>query len=369
MSHERPQWNVRRSLEGDVKREPGPLNLNRYEFERQNQNPVQTFLKLPLALTPEDLRAGRVDVAICGVPFEMVISAGGMSYGPQAIRTADYLPVPPLNKPHLGVRVDPFDVLRVVDYGDAPVTPYDIQACHESIRGFIKEIAGEGVIPLVLGGDHSITWPVASGLAEIYGPGNVGVVHLDAHADTASDAFGCPVSQGSPIRRLIEDGHLKGRNFVQVGLRGYWPGSDELKWMSEQGIKTHFMAAIDRYGFGAVMDKAIEQALDGPEHLYVSVDIDVLDPSYAPGTGGIEPGGLTTRELLPMIRRIAHEVGICGLDVVEVSPMLDNPNRITAIAAHRVILEALTGIAMRRSGVEGQDYLHPDTLGNGQYEE
>jgi agmatinase len=351
-----PQWRTRRDVSGDPSREAGPLDLTRYALERPNQNPAQTFLKLPLALNEADLRAGRVDVAICGVPFEMVMSAGGMSYGPQAIRGAEYLPVPPLEKPNLAVGVDPFEVLRVVDYGDAGVTPFDIAASHASIQDFIGEIAGAGVVPIVLGGDHSITRPVVSALAERHGVGTIGLVHFDAHADTAPDSYGSPIGQGSPIRRLVEDGVVAGRNVVQIGLRGYWPGADVLAWMADQGIRMHTMAAIDHLGFERVLDRAIEEALDGADRVYISLDVDVLDPSVAPGTGGLEPGGLTARELLPAVRRVAAEVGICGMDVVEVSPLLDSRNRITAIVAHRAVLEALTGIAMRRLGLTARDY-------------
>jgi len=359
-----PLWRTRRDAGGDPPREPGPIDLTRYVLERPNQNPAQTFLKLPLALTEADLRAGDVDVAICGVPFEMVMSAGGMSYGPQAIRAAEYLPVPPLEKPHLAVGVDPFEVLRIVDYGDAGVTPYDIAATHDSIHEFVAEIVRAGAVPIVLGGDHSITRPVVSALAGAHGAGNVGLLHFDAHADTAPDSYGSPIGQGSPMRRLIEDGFVAGRNLVQVGLRGYWPGADVLAWMAEQGVRIHTMDAIDRHGLQRVLDQAIEEVSDGVEHVYVSLDIDVLDPSVAPGTGGLEPGGLTTRELLPAVRRVAAEAGICGMDVVEVSPLLDNRSRITAIAAHRAVLEALTGMAMHRLGTTTGDPAYEHGLGS-----
>jgi agmatinase len=359
-----PQWRTRRDTTGDPSREPGPLDLTRYRLERPNQNPAQTFLKLPLAMTEADLRAGEVDVAICGVPFEMVMSAGGMSYGPQAIRGAEYLPVPPLEKPNLAVGVDPFEVLRVVDYGDAGVTPFDIAASHDSIQGFVGEIVGAGAVPIALGGDHSITRPVVSALAERHGAGTIGLVHFDAHADTAPDSYGSPIGQGSPIRRLVEDGVVAGHNVVQIGLRGYWPGADVLAWMAEHGIRMHTMAAIDHFGFARVLDRAIDEALAGAEHVYISLDVDVLDPSAAPGTGGLEPGGLTARELLPAVRRVAAEVGICGMDVVEVSPLLDSRNRITAIVAHRAVLEALTGMAMRRLGLTARSYASETALGS-----
>ena len=127
-------------------------------------------------------------------------------------------------------------------------------------------------------------------------------------------------------------------------------------------MRSHFMAEVELKGFEVVMQRAIEEALDGPEFLYVSVDVDALDPAFAPGTGTPEPGGLTTRELLPMIRRIAHEVGIVGMEVVEVAPAHD-PGYTTALNAHRIVLEALTGLAMRKKGIKGRHYLHPVAAG------
>jgi len=332
------------------------------QMERQNANPVQTFMKLPLALTPEDLSAGAVDVAICGVPFEMVITRNGTAEGPRAIRQAEYMPTPPHEKPHLSVRVDPFKELKVVDYGDAPVSPYDIDATSASVRQFVRQVVEAGVTPIILGGDHSITWPNVAALADVYGPGNVGVVHFDAHADAAPDMFGSLASHGTSIRRLIDDDHIPGKNFVQVGLRGYWPGDDVLDWMRENQMQVHFHAEIERFGFDRVMERAIDQALDGPEHLFISFDVDVLDPSHAPGTGAIEPGGLTTREILPMLRRLAHEVGVCGMDVLEVSPPYDTRHGVTAITAHRAVLEVLTGMAMRKLGIDERNYLHPEAI-------
>jgi len=141
---------------------------------------------------------------------------------------------------------------------------------------------------------------------------------------------------------------VPGRAFVQVGLRGYWPPPDVIDWMRAQGMRWHLMSEIEARGFDAVLDEAIEQALDGPEAIYLSVDVDVLDPAYAPGTGTPEPGGLTSRELLGAVRRIVGQVRLVGLDVVEVAPAYDGPGAITAEVAHRVILEALSALAAKR---------------------
>jgi agmatinase len=341
-------------------RVPGPIDLTRYEVEPAWLG-IQTFNKFPLCLTPEDLRAGEIDVAICGVPWDgTAVSRSGTHLGPQAIRTCDHIPVPPMERPHLHVGVDPLEHLKICDYSDANIIVGDTERTFANIRSFIREIVETGAIPIILGGDHGVTWPNVTALADVFGYGKIGVVHFDAHADTAPDLQGVLASHGAPMRRLIESGAVLGRNFVQVGLRGYWPGPEIRAWMEEQEMKTHFMAEIQKHGFDAVLERAVNEALEGgADRLFISVDIDVVDPSAAPGTGSPEPGGLTSHQLLRAVRRLAAEVGIVGMDVVEVSPPYDSGNNITCLLAHRCVLEGLTGIAMRRIGLTEPDYLDP----------
>jgi arginase family enzyme len=172
-------------------------------------------------------------------------------------------------------------------------------------------------------------------------------VHFDAHADAANSTWGNLRSHGTPMRRLIESGAVAGRNFVQIGLRGYWPGPETLAWMRDQGMRWHLMTEIEERGAEAVIAEAIDQALDGPEVIYLSVDIDVIDPGMAPGTGTPEPGGMLTRELLRAIRQVVARVELAAMDVVEVSPPFDHAE-VTAAAAHRCILEAISAMALRR---------------------
>ena len=307
---------------------------------------IPTFLKLPLVANAEQLAAEKPDVVIVGAPFDMgVTSRPGARYGPRAIRAASNLG---RSIHHLELGVQPLRHLRAFDYGDAAIIPSSIERSHDAIRAKVGEVAALGAIPMVLGGDHSITYPSASAVADAVGRGKVGVVHFDAHADTANDNWGVLLGHGTPMRRLIESGAVPGRAFVQVGLRGYWPPPDVIDWMRAQGMRWHLMSEIEARGFDAVLDEAIEQALDGIEAIYLSVDVDVLDPAYAPGTGTPEPGGLTSRELLRAVRRIVGKVRLVGLDVVEVAPAYDGPGAITAEVAHRVILEALSALAAKR---------------------
>ena len=321
-------------------------------FDRMPADPafvgLPTFLKLPLVQTAEQLAQERPHAAIVGAPFDMAVTnRPGARYGPRAIRAASNLG---RAIHHLGLGVQPLRSLRVFDYGDASIIPSSIERSHEAIRERVADVAGLGAIPIVLGGDHSITLPAATAVADVVGWGRVGIVHFDAHADTADDNWGVLLGHGTPMRRLIERGTVPGRNFVQVGLRGYWPPPDVIDWMHSQNMRWHLMSEIDTRGFEAVLEEAIEQALDGPEFIYLSVDVDVLDPAYAPGTGTPEPGGLTSRELLGAVQRIVSRVHLVGLDVVEVAPVYDGPGQITAEVAHRVVLEALSALAAKGLG-------------------
>jgi agmatinase len=235
----------------------------------------------------------------------------------------------------------------VVDAGDAPVVPGRSERSLRVIHEKVRRVARAGAIPIVLGGDHSITYPSAAAVARVHDPARVGIVHFDAHADTAMDQWGSLIGHGQPMRRLIDEGWVAGPNFVQVGLRGYWPDRDTFEWMRDQGMRWHTQAQMEERGVEAVIGEAIAQALDGPDRIYLSVDIDVVDPGMAPGTGTPESGGMLGRELLRAVRRIVGAVDLVGMDVVEVSPPYDHAE-ITAMLAGNVIMEALSALAARR---------------------
>jgi len=304
-----------------------------------------SFMKLPWVEDPDELRRRKVDVAIVGAPFDDAVShRPGARFGPRAIREAQYTAG---DVRSLQLDNEPFEVLTVVDAGDADVVPSAIRRAHARIFHKVREVASTGAIPIVLGGDHSITWPAATAVAVAQAPRSIGIIHFDAHADTATDTYGILESHGTPMRRLIESGAVAGRNFVQVGLRGYWPPAAVFAWMRDQGMRWHLGREIEERGAEAVIDQAIAEALDGPEAIYLSVDIDVLDPGTAPGTGTPEPGGMLPRELLRAIRRIVGAVELAGMDVVEVSPPYDHAE-VTAMAANRCVLEAISALAAKR---------------------
>ena len=304
-----------------------------------------SFMKLPWISDGAELARRRADVAIVGAPFDDAVShRSGARFGPRAIRQAQYTS----GSIHsLQVGVEPFELLDVVDAGDANIIPAWIERAHALIYRKVREVAATGAIPIILGGDHSITWPSATAVAELRPPGSVGIVHFDAHADTANEDWGVLSGHGTPMRRLIESGAVPGKNFVQVGLRGYWPPVEVFEWMQAQGMRYHFMREIEERGCEAVIADAIAEALDGPDVIYLSVDIDVVDPGLAPGTGTPEPGGMLSRELLRAIRQVVAAVDLCGMDLVEVSPPYDHAET-TAMLANRVALEAISALAVKK---------------------
>ena len=315
------------------------------EFDLPSYVGLPTFQKLPLVTDGAALLERRPDVAIVGAPFDDAVShRPGARFGPRAIRQASYHSGS-LNS--LQLDVQPFEILDVIDAGDAPIVPANLARGHEVIRRKVAEVAACGAIPIVLGGDHSITYPSASAVAAAVAPRRMGIVHFDAHADTANSTWGVLASHGTPMRRLLESGAVEGRNFIQVGLRGYWPPRETMAWMREQGLRWHLMTEIEARGAEAVVADAIAEALDGPDVIYLSIDIDVIDPGMAPGTGTPEPGGMLTRELLRAIRQVVSAVELVGMDVVEVAPAYDVSD-ITAAAAHRCVMEAISALASRR---------------------
>jgi len=297
-----------------------------------------TFGGMPYTQDPAEL-AG-VDVAIVGAPTDDLVSdRPGARLGPRAIRAAGCPP-----GPHLEARVDWAEVLRVVDFGDAPVIPADPAGSRASIEALVRQVVDAGVVPVVLGGDHSIAEPDIRAVASRYGA--VGLVHFDTHTDTGTEVFGVEVSHGTPMYRLVRDGHVDGSRYVQIGLRGYWPGERELAWQREQGITSFFMHDVRELGIDAVVERAA--GIVGEAPVFLSVDVDVLDPAFAPGTGTPEPGGMTSADLLRACRSLASQLRVVGMDVVEVIPTVVGSADVTALVAERIVREVLTGIAVRK---------------------
>jgi agmatinase len=311
--------------------------------------PDATFLGVPAADPDDRASWGDAKAAIVGAPFDGGTShRPGARFGPQAIRLTDYLPHDG-RRPSLALGVDPLEALAVVDLGDVEMPSGETERSLAALEGAVEAVARAGVVPVVLGGDHTIALPDVTGVARHVGWGRVAVVHFDAHADTGDTQMGSLYGHGTPMRRLIESGACRGDRFIQIGLRGYWPEPETLEWMAAQSMRSFEMSEIVARGLDAVLDEALALATDDCDAVFLSVDVDVVDPGHAPGTGTPEPGGLTSRQLLDAVRRIAMEVPLGGMDVVEVAPPYDHAE-VTAYLANRVVLEALSGLAWRLGG-------------------
>jgi agmatinase len=315
-----------------------PLERWRAYGEKPDYAGLLTFGALPYTQDARELEG--MDVAIVGAPTDDLVSdRPGARFGPRAIRAASCPP-----GPHLEAKIDAFAELRMCDFGDAPVLPADPARSHAAIESTVAQVVAAGAIPIVLGGDHSIAEPDIRACAARHGP--LGLVHFDTHTDTGTEVFGVEISHGTPMYRLVESGIVDPKRYVQIGLRGYWPGEREFAWQDERGITAFFMHDVRDRGISSVVDRTVEVVGGGPT--YLTVDIDVLDPAFAPGTGTPEPGGMTSVDLLWAVRAVSERLALVGAEVVEVCPQHLGSLDTTALVAERIVREMLTGIALRR---------------------
>lgn len=341
-------WKVERPQSLNPKREPGPIHLSRYM--NNFGTGINTFAGAPVAIYPEDLIAGKVDVAIVGAPLDMGSYYRGQKFGPQAMRTGYYMGGVDMN-----TMINPSDILSIVDYGDIAIDNMSTEISVHHVRERVKEIAETGAIPFIVGGDHSLEYPDIAGLADVHGKGSFGVVHFDSHYDAGKNRPHW-ITHGQPVYRAVKEGHVNPENFIQVGLRGSWPGPEGFEWMRNNGMRYHTMAEVEKKGWKTVMETALAEAREGGKKLFISFDVDVLDPAFVPGTGTPVPGGLTMREAIPIVRALCSENEMVGFEIVELDPLLD-PTYRSALNANFIMHACLTGVAMRHEGITEGDYL------------
>ena len=340
-------WKVRKPASFNPKREPGPFTLSYYA---SNRPAIRTFANAPVAIYPEDLVAGQVDIAIVGAPLDMGSYYRGQRFGPQAMRN-EY----GAGGIDMNTMVNPTKELTIVDYGDIAVDNMSTEITVHHVRERVAEIARTGALPFIVGGDHSLEYPNIAGLADVHGKGSFGVVHFDAHFDAGKDQPHF-ITHGQPVYRAVKEGHVQARNFIQVGLRGPWPGAEGFEWMRNNGMRYHTMAEVEKRGWPEVMKRALAEAREGGRKLYISFDVDVLDPAYMPGTGTPVPGGLTMREAVPIVRALCAENDLVGFEIVELDPLLDNSYR-SALNGNFILHACMTGVAMRRKGLTAPGFL------------
>lgn len=302
-----------------------------------------TFARLPRIDQVDDY-----DVAVVGIPFDSGVSfRSGARFGPSAVREASRL----LRPYHPALEVEPFATQQVVDAGDVVANPFDIGAALEQIQSRTAQLRESGQRTISIGGDHTIALPIIRAIAEHHGP--LALLHFDAHLDTWDTYFGEPYTHGTPFRRAAEEGLLHADALTHVGIRGPLYSRQDLVEDERLGFGIISTAEVAEAGTTEVI-RRIRANLSGLP-VYVSVDIDVLDPAHAPGTGTPEAGGLTSRELIAILRGL-HGLNIVGADVVEVCPPYDHA-QITAVAAAHVVYEFVSLMAVNplRSSDRSED--------------
>jgi agmatinase len=315
--------------------------LVRYEpadsFETPRFSDVRTFMRLP---NTRDL--ANADAAILGAPFDTGATfRAGARFGPEGIRSASHL----LRRYNPSLDVAIFDYLSVIDYGDVPVLPGYIEASYERIAEGLEPIHRAGVIPIVLGGDHSIALPELRAAAEVHGP--LALVQFDSHPDTWDSYFGERHTHGTPFRRAVEEGLLDTSRSIQVGMRGSIYDEGDWNDAKEMGFDLVPTDEVRKLGLPAIIERIRERV--GNAKTYVSFDVDFVDPAFAPGTGTPEIGGFTSREAQEFVRDLAG-LNIVGCDVVEVYPAYDHA-QITALLAANVAHEFISLLAFwKKSG-------------------
>ena len=350
-------WRVKRPAELDPEREPGPISLGRYLGG--GRSGIPTFAGAPVAKTPEDLKAGEVDVAILGAPLDMGSGWRDAIHGPLAMRMNGR----GLGGTDVSTMVNPGAVLNIVDYGDVAIDQLSTERSMQEVRSMVREVAENGTIPFIVGGDHSLEYPNVAAMADVYGKGKVGVVHFDAHLDTGRGRVHL-LDHGQPIYRLMKEAHVRPEDYIQVGLRAHYSKS-YYEWEKEIGMHYHSMAEVERRGWDAVMERVVEEASTNTEYLYVSFDVDVLDPGFQSGTGTPVSGGLTMREAIPIVRRLCAESNLVGFDIVELAPALD-ASYVSTLNANSIMFACLTGVAMHKKGIKQKGFISDLSSEHGQ---
>ncbi|MCJ1879072.1 MULTISPECIES: agmatinase [Pseudomonas] len=292
---------------------------------------IPSFMRLPIFEDP-----AQVDIALLGVPWDGgTTNRAGARHGPREVRNQSSL----MRKVHHVSHIAPYDLVRVGDIGDAPVNPIDLLDSLKRIEGFYRRIHAAGAIPLSVGGDHLVTLPIFRALAA---ERPVGMVHFDAHSDTNDRYFGDnPYTHGTPFRRAIEEGLLDPKRTVQIGIRGSIYDADDEAFAQECGIRVIHMEEFADLGVEATLAEV--RRVVGQEPTYVTFDVDVLDPAFAPGTGTPEIGGMTTLQAQHLIRGL-QGLNLIGADVVEVSPPFDQGGA-TALVGATMMFELLCVLA------------------------
>lgn len=337
------------------KRNDGPFSVHRYIFPESG---VPTFAGAKVAIFPEDLIAGAVDVAIVGIPNDMSSGRRNARAGPGAMRSLNTI-----GAPDIQTLVDPMQVLSVVDYGDFAIDGLSTERTVVHITAMVAETAGTGAVPLMVGGDTSMLYPGVKGVAQVHGNGSFGLVHFSAHPDTNRQSVQT-VSDDQALFLLINEGIVRGADIITVGLRGPAVNLDTLQWLRDNRVRYHTMASVNRSGYSAVMERVINEIETLPEKLFVSIDVSAIEPGNMIAAGRVAANGQAIQDVTSTIRHLCAAREIVGFEITDLAPMLDF-SRLSALNANAVLNACLVGMAVRKAGFAA-DAIHPLALDHGQ---
>jgi agmatinase len=339
----------------DFEREPGPFSVHRYLYPESG---VPTFGGAKVAVWPEDLVAGDVDVAIVGVPSDMSSGRRDAAWAPDEMRALNTIATPDVQS-----LVKPFETLSVVDYGNFYVDRLSIERAIGHVTDMVAETAGTGAIPMMVGGDTSMLYPGVKGVAMEHGDGSFGLLHFSAHPD--AERFGDhTISDRQAVFRLLDEGIVVGEDTVQVGLRGPDVDADTLQWLRDQGVRYHTMAEIRQRGYSNVLKRVLREVDRGPDAFFVSIDVSALAPAEMIAAGRVEADGLGIEQVTRTIRHVCAAKDVVGFEITDLAPVMDY-SLLSVTHANAVLNACLVGIAVRKAGLD-PDYVHPLALDHGQ---
>ncbi|MDH5344118.1 MAG: arginase family protein [Gammaproteobacteria bacterium] len=339
----------------EPEREPGPFSVHRYLFP---QSGVPTFGGTKVAIWPEDLIAGNVDVAIVGVPSNMSSGRRDSVAGPDAMRALDTIATPDIQS-----LVKPFEVLSVVDYGYFSVDYMSVERSVDHVTDMVAETARTGAVPMLVGGDTSMLYPGVKGIAEVRGAARFGLLHFSAHPD-AERSGDHTVSDRQALYLLLDQGVVEGTDTIQVGLRGPDVDVNTLQWLRDKGVRYHTMAEIRQRGFETVLKRVQREVDRGPDAFFVSIDVSAIDSAEMVAAGRATANGMRLGEVTRMIRHVCASKEIVGFEITDLAPMLD-VSLMSVMHANAVLNACIIGIALRKEGLD-PGYVHPLALDHGQ---
>ena len=354
----------------------GPIDLQRYKSGHAYDG-FPTFIHQPIARFPEDLKAGDVDVAIVGMTTDMN-SVQGTSFAANMLRgfvskSSYYFSAKGDGKrkrfrdensiTDQWIRSS-LDELNIVDYGNIKRHNYSGEKSAEEIRRVVGEIYEGGAIPMMVGGSHDNMYGHFLAVADEFGRENFCVIHFDSHADTIPVGYGFYVHNANGMYMGIKMGLFKGSDAVHFGLGSLIPTDAQMKWTRANGMRYHFKAEIEKDGWETVMKRALDDVKDC-KNLAISLDIDLMDQVYVPGTGGREPDGPSSQQMNQMMRALAIQNNVVSIEICEYNPLLDNRNHQTATVVRGLMDHFLFGLAARKRGIKDPFYLHPLNIDDG----